>query len=57
VKKENQAQFESLVDATYIGQVTDSSVLKITCGDELVVSQPVSTLEKAWKGAIPCLLS
>jgi phosphoribosylformylglycinamidine synthase subunit PurL len=57
VKKENQAQFESLVDATLIGQVTDSSVLKITCGDELVVSQPVSTLEKAWKGAIPCLLS
>ncbi|WP_066057840.1 phosphoribosylformylglycinamidine synthase subunit PurL [Robertmurraya korlensis] len=57
VKKENQAQFESLVDATYIGTVTDSSVLKITCGEELVVSQPVSTLEKAWKGAIPCLLS
>jgi phosphoribosylformylglycinamidine synthase subunit PurL len=57
VKKENQAEFESLVDATLIGQVTDSSVLKITCGDELVVSQPVSTLEKAWKGAIPCLLS
>jgi phosphoribosylformylglycinamidine synthase subunit PurL len=57
VKKENQAQFESLVDAIYIGTVTDSSDLKITCGDELVVSQPVSTLEKAWKGAIPCLLS
>jgi phosphoribosylformylglycinamidine synthase subunit PurL len=57
VKKENQAQFESLVDATYIGTVTDSSDLKITCGEELVVSQPVSTLEKAWKGAIPCLLS
>ncbi len=57
VKKENQAQFESLVDATYIGTVTDTSDLKITCGDELVVSQPVSTLEKAWKGAIPCLLS
>lgn len=57
VKKENQAQFESLVDATYIGTVTDTSDLKITCGDKLVVSQPVSTLEKAWKGAIPCLLS
>ncbi|MEK3988391.1 MULTISPECIES: phosphoribosylformylglycinamidine synthase subunit PurL [Robertmurraya] len=57
VKKENQAQFESLVDATYIGTVTDTSDLKITCGDELVVTQPVSTLEKAWKGAIPCLLS
>lgn len=57
VKKENQAQFESLVEATYIGTVTDTSDLKITCGDELVVTQPVSTLEKAWKGAIPCLLS
>jgi phosphoribosylformylglycinamidine synthase len=57
VKKENQAQFEGLVDATYIGTVTDTSDLKITCGDKLVVSQPVSTLEKAWKGAIPCLLS
>lgn len=57
VKKEHQAQFESLVDATYIGTVTKTSDLKITCGDELVVSQPVSTLEKAWKGAIPCLLS
>lgn len=57
VKKENQEQFESLVDATYIGTVTDTSDLKITCGEELVVSQPVSTLEKAWKGAIPCLLS
>ncbi len=57
VKKENQAQFESLVEATYIGTVTDTSDLKITCGEELVVTQPVSTLEKAWKGAIPCLLS
>ncbi|MCM3602832.1 phosphoribosylformylglycinamidine synthase subunit PurL [Robertmurraya korlensis] len=57
VKKENQAQFESLVEAKYIGTVTDTSDLKITCGDELVVTQPVSTLEKAWKGAIPCLLS
>jgi len=57
VKKENQAQFESLVDATLIGQVTETSDLKITCGEKLVVSQPVATLEKAWKGAIPCLLS
>lgn len=57
VKKENQAQFESLVDANLIGQVTETPDLKITCGEKLVVSQPVATLEKAWKGAIPCLLS
>ncbi|HYK72953.1 MAG TPA: phosphoribosylformylglycinamidine synthase subunit PurL [Pseudoneobacillus sp.] len=56
IKKEHQEQFESLVDAKLIGKVTDSSLLKIASGNEKLILSQVAELEKAWRGAIPCLL-
>jgi phosphoribosylformylglycinamidine synthase len=57
VKKENKEQFESLVDAAnLIGEVTDSATLKISSENETFILSQVTELEKAWRGAIPCLL-
>ncbi|GIN63721.1 phosphoribosylformylglycinamidine synthase subunit PurL [Robertmurraya siralis] len=56
VKKENKAQFESLVKAQLIGETTNTSNLQIYADDKLVLDQKVVDLEAAWKGAIPCLL-
>jgi phosphoribosylformylglycinamidine synthase subunit PurL len=57
VKKENKEQFESLVDvANLIGEVTDSATLKISSENETFILSQVTELEKAWRGAIPCLL-
>jgi phosphoribosylformylglycinamidine synthase subunit PurL len=56
VKKENKVQFERLVEAKLIGEVTDSSLLKIMNGEETLILSQVTELEKAWRGAIPCLL-
>lgn len=56
VKKEHQTEFESLVDAKLIGEVTELPVLHITSEDGLVVVTEVEELAQAWKGAIPCLL-
>lgn len=56
VQKENQEQFESLVDAVCIGKVTNTPSLQIYSNNELVLDQKVVDLETAWKGAIPCLL-
>jgi len=56
VKKENKAQFESLVKAQLIGETTNTSNLQIYTDDKLVLDQKVVDLEAAWKGAIPCLL-
>ncbi|MFE5278644.1 hypothetical protein, partial [Bacillus cereus] len=56
VKKENKAQFESLVKAQLIGETTNTSNLQIYADDRLVLDQKVVDLESAWKGAIPCLL-
>ncbi|MBS4220597.1 phosphoribosylformylglycinamidine synthase subunit PurL [Bacillus sp. FJAT-49711] len=58
VKKEHQAAFEQLVeDATLIGEVTDRGVLVIEGSEKQLISSEVKTLEDAWKGAIPCLLT
>jgi len=58
VKKEHQAAFEQLVeDATLIGEVTDRGVLVIEGLEKQLISSEVKTLEDAWKGAIPCLLT
>ncbi len=57
VKKENQQEFEKLVGATLIGEVTAEPVLNITQDDITLISEQIENLEKAWKGAIPCLLS
>jgi phosphoribosylformylglycinamidine synthase len=56
VKKENQAEFEKMVDAKLIGQVTGNPVLQISCNGETVINQQVDELRKEWEGAIPCLL-
>jgi phosphoribosylformylglycinamidine synthase subunit PurL len=57
VKKENKEAFEKLVNATLVGEVTDSSMLRIVSEtNEPIISADVKELEKAWKGAIPCLL-
>ncbi len=58
VKKEHQAAFEAAAaDAVHIGEVTADGILAIQNqdGQQLVHAQ-TKELERAWKGAIPCLL-
>jgi len=58
VKKGNQESFEQLVeDATLIGEVTERGQLVIEGLEKQLISSEVKTLEDAWKGAIPCLLT
>lgn len=58
VKEENKAAFEAAVkDAKQIGHVTADAEVSILINGEEVVQAPVSELEDAWKGAIPCLLN
>jgi phosphoribosylformylglycinamidine synthase subunit PurL len=56
VKKEDQKEFERLVDASLIGTVNDSGNLLILTDKNLVLEASVVELNEAWKGAIPCLL-
>lgn len=56
VKKEDQQQFESLVDATLIGSVEKTPLLQISSEQQEVINIQVEELKKNWKGAIPCLL-
>ena len=56
VKKEHQAEFESLVDAKLIGEVSNSAKLRILLEGQTVLESTVDELKAAWKGAIPCLL-
>ncbi|MGG3467705.1 phosphoribosylformylglycinamidine synthase subunit PurL [Neobacillus pocheonensis] len=56
VKKERQAEFESLVDAQLIGEVNHSGKLSVTIESDKVLENTVEELKAAWKGAIPCLL-
>ncbi len=54
VKREHQEQFEALIDANMIGQVTDDSKLTIqNDNEELLVQVKVDELEQIWKEAIP----
>ena len=58
VKKEHQSEFERLVtSAVLIGEVTEQPTLQIVHDGETIIDTPIETLEKAWKGAIPCLLN
>ncbi|WNS80331.1 phosphoribosylformylglycinamidine synthase subunit PurL [Domibacillus sp. DTU_2020_1001157_1_SI_ALB_TIR_016] len=58
VKPENKEAFEAAVqDAKQIGEVTAQPLASISINGEEVVQAPVSELEDAWKGAIPCLLN
>jgi phosphoribosylformylglycinamidine synthase subunit PurL len=56
VKKENQSEFEKLVEAELIGEVTSSENLQILAEEAPVLEASVVELKEAWKGAIPCLL-
>ncbi|OLO26440.1 phosphoribosylformylglycinamidine synthase II [Alkalihalophilus pseudofirmus] len=56
VKKENQAQFEQIVDAKVIGEVTNDKVLTINSNNQVLFTATQEELATAWKGAIPCLL-
>lgn len=57
VKKEHQAAFEQIVDATCIGEVTNDGQLVIESETKVpVMTAKVEELEAAWRGAIPCLL-
>lgn len=56
VKKEDQEKFESMIEASLIGKVTDTGYLQITSKGQQVINEKVDKLKSAWKGAIPCLL-
>ncbi len=56
IKPENKEQFESLVPATLIGEVTNDNNLTISQGENILIKEQVEVLESAWRGAIPCLL-
>ncbi|WP_243387412.1 phosphoribosylformylglycinamidine synthase subunit PurL [Bacillus kexueae] len=57
IKREHQKDFEQLVDAKQIGTVTKDGELNVKheSGEELIKATALE-LERAWKGAIPCLL-
>ena len=57
VKKEHEAEFAQMVNATKIGEVTSDKKLVITneSGD-VVLEATQLEMADAWKGAIPCLL-
>ncbi|MGG4509923.1 phosphoribosylformylglycinamidine synthase subunit PurL [Heyndrickxia sporothermodurans] len=59
VKKENKAKFEAIVkDAVLIGEVTSNERLQIKDeNNSVLIEADVNECEKAWKGAIPCLLN
>jgi phosphoribosylformylglycinamidine synthase subunit PurL len=57
VKKEHQSDFEKVTSAVLIGEVTEQPILQMVHDGETIISTPVETLEKAWRGAIPCLLN
>ncbi|WP_216830198.1 phosphoribosylformylglycinamidine synthase subunit PurL [Alkalihalobacterium elongatum] len=56
VKKEHQAQFEQIVDAKVIGEVTNDKLLSIASVNDVLFTATQEELANAWKGAIPCLL-
>ena len=57
VKKEHQSEFEKVTSAALIGEITEQPTLQIIHDGETIIDTPIETLEKAWKGAIPCLLN
>ena len=57
MKKEHQSEFEKVTSAVLIGEITEQPTLQIVHDGETIIDTPIETLEKAWKGAIPCLLN
>jgi phosphoribosylformylglycinamidine synthase subunit PurL len=57
VKRENKEEFEKLVDAILIGEVTEDTglVIENESGD-IILKATQAEMKSAWKGAIPCLL-
>lgn len=58
VKKEHQQSFEKLVkDAIRVGEVTSDAIFTVQSQEgNLWIHAQTEELERAWKGAIPCLL-
>lgn len=58
VKKDYRDQFEALVENVHLmGEVTNDEKLQIKDENQtLLIEAEVNECEKAWKGAIPCLL-
>ncbi|WNF36880.1 phosphoribosylformylglycinamidine synthase subunit PurL [Bacillaceae bacterium IKA-2] len=56
VPTDKQKEFESMVEATCIGEVVEAGLTIITDKGESVIQAAVEELQTAWKGAIPCLL-
>ncbi|MCQ6277017.1 phosphoribosylformylglycinamidine synthase subunit PurL [Bacillus sp. V3B] len=57
VRKEHQSEFEKVTSAVLIGEVTKQPIFQMVHEGETIIDTPVETLEKAWRGAIPCLLN
>ncbi|WP_017754523.1 phosphoribosylformylglycinamidine synthase subunit PurL [Calidifontibacillus oryziterrae] len=57
VKKDNKEQFETIVNASLVGEVTEAGNLTISDdSNKELLSIQTSIMKDAWKGAIPCLL-
>ena len=57
VKRENKEAFEKMVEATQVGEVTNTNEVTIHNEEnEVLLTANVDEMRKAWKGAIPCLL-
>lgn len=52
-----EAFLQEVDDVTIIGRVTNEARLHIAIDEQTVINQSIDQLEKAWKGAIPCLLN
>ena len=52
VPPKRQQAFEKLIDAQYIGQVTNSECLEIAVNGTKMIEVPVSDMRQSWRGAI-----
>ena len=53
---DKKEQFESLVDATCVGEVINAGLTILNESGEPVIQVATDELQNAWRGAIPCLL-
>ncbi|OIJ14171.1 phosphoribosylformylglycinamidine synthase II [Anaerobacillus arseniciselenatis] len=56
VPRDKKEQFESLVDATCVGEVVDAGLTILNESGEPVIQVATDELQNSWRGAIPCLL-
>lgn len=57
VAPEKRNEFERVVQATLLGEVTNEPSLLVKSQGELAIELEVEQLAQVWKGALPCLLS